>query len=105
MHIRMGGHRGGQKAFWELVCMGPGDAGSNWGVARTDGTSGQDGRRALGGYSGPLDSRSNDGLHEGAHLPIPGFEAQGPRVSDGEVYDDHALLRRRKTQLTEPQTH
>jgi len=82
------------------VCLGPGDEGTNRGVARADGTSGPDDRRALGGYSDSLDSRSDDGLHGGTQQPVLGCVAQGPRVSVCRVHDHHALLRRRQTHPT-----
>ena len=94
-----------QEAVRELVRVGPSNAGADRGVARADGPSRSDDRRALGRYSGPLESRSDDGLHGGTQQPVLGCEAQGPRVSVGGVHDQHALLRRRETYPTVLLTH
>jgi len=94
-YLPMEGCGRSQEAVRELVRVGPGDEGTNRGVARTDGPCRPDDRRALGGYSGPLDSRSDDGLHGGTQQPVLGCEAQGPRVPVGGIHDHHALLRRR----------
>ena len=84
-----------QEAVRELVRVGLGDAGADRGVARADGPCRPDDRRAPGGYSGQLDSRSDDGFHGGTQQPVLSREAQGARVPDGGVHDQHALLRRR----------
>ena len=94
-----------QKAVRELVRVGPGDEGKNRGVARTDGPCRPVDRRALGGYSGSLDSRSDDGFHGGTQQPVLGCEAQGPRVSVSRIHDHCALLRRRETHPTVLLTH
>ena len=64
-YLPMEGCGRSQEAVRELVRLGEGDEGAGRGVARADGPSRSDDRRALGGYSGPLDSRSDDGLHGG----------------------------------------
>jgi hypothetical protein len=56
-----------RKLFGNWCAWVPSDAESDWGVARVDGTSGPEDRRVLGGNPVPLDSRSNDGFHEGAY--------------------------------------
>jgi len=94
-YLPMEGCGRSQEAVRELVRVGPGDEGGDRGVARADGPRRSDDRRALGGYSGPLDSRADDGLHGGTQQPVLGCEAQGPRVSVGRIHDHHALLRRR----------
>ncbi len=94
-YLPMEGCGRSQEAVRKLVRMGPGDEGTNRGVARTDGPCRPDDRRALGGYSGPLDSRSDDGLHGGTQQPVLSCEAQSPRVSVCGIHDHHALLRRR----------
>ncbi len=64
-YLPMEGCGRSKEAVRELVRVGPGDEGTNRGVARADGPCRSDDRRALGGYSGPLDSRADDGLMEG----------------------------------------
>ena len=73
--------------------------------AGVDGPCRSDDRRALGGYSSPMDSRSDDGLHGGTQQPVLGCEAQGPRGSVGGIHDRHVLLRRRETYPTVLLTH
>ena len=104
-YLPMEGCGRSQKAVRELVRVGPSDEGTNRGVARTDGPCRPDNRRALGGYSGPLDSRADDGLHGGTQQPVLSCDAQGPRVSIGRIHDNHALLRRRETHPTVLLTH
>ena len=99
------GYGGSQEAVRELVPVGPGHEGADRGVARAGGPCRPNDRRALGGHSGPLDSRSDDGLHGGTQQPVLGCEAQGPRVSVGRIHDNHALLRRRETHPTVMLTH
>ena len=94
-HLSMEGCGRSQEAVRELVRVGPGDEGTNRGVARADGPSRSDDRRALGGNLGPLDSRADDRLHGGTQQPVLGCGAQGPRVSACGIHDHHALLRRR----------
>ena len=89
-----------QEAVRELVRVGPGDEGTNRGVVRADVPCRPDDRKALGGYSGPLESRSDDGLHGGTQQAVLGCEAKGPRVSVGGLHDHHALIRRRETHPT-----
>jgi hypothetical protein len=84
-----------QEAVRQMVRAGPGDEGADRGVARTDGQCRSDDRRVLGGCSGQLDSRSDDGLHGGTQQPVLGCEAQGPRVSVGRINDHNALPHRR----------
>ncbi len=96
-HLRAEGCRGGQEAVPKLVCLGAGDAWTDRGFARADGAHSPDDRRALGGDLGPLDSRPDDRCHEGSQQPVLSSEAAGTRIPDGEVYDGHALLRRRET--------
>ncbi len=79
-YLPMEGCGRSQEAVRELVRVGPGDEGTNRGVARTDGPCRPDDRRALGGYCGPLDSRSYDGLHGGTQQPVLGCGAKGQRV-------------------------
>ena len=99
-HLCTEGCRGGQKAVPKLVRLGARDAGQNRRAARADGLSCPDGRRALEGNLGPLDSRADDRLHGGAQQPVLGREAKGSWVSDGGVHDRHALFRRRETHST-----
>ena len=91
---------GEQEAVRELVRVGPVDGGTNRGVARAHGASGPDDRRVHGGYSGPLDSRSDDGFHGGTQQPVLGCEAKGPPVRDREMHDRHAILRRQANHPT-----
>ncbi len=95
-HLRAEGRRGGQEAVPELVSLGARDAGTNRRTPRADGSSGPDGREALGGDPGPLDSRADDRLHGGSQQPVLSREVQSPRVQDGGIPDRHALLRRLK---------
>ena len=104
-YLPMEGCGRSQEAVRELVRVGPSDAGADRGVARVDGTCRPDDRRALGGYSGPLDSRSDDGLHRGNQQPVLSREAQGARVPVGRIHDHCALLRRRETHPTVLLTH
>ena len=104
-YLPMEGCGRSQKAVRELVRVGPSDEGTNRGVARTDGPCRPDNRRELGGYSGPLDSRADDGLHGGTQQPVLGCQAQGPRVSVGRRHDHHAPLRRREAHPTVLLTH
>ncbi len=80
-----------------LVCLGACDAGTDRGFARADGPSRPDGRGALGGNLGPLDSRADDRLHGRSQQLVLSREAQSTRVPDGGIHDCHALLRRRET--------
>ena len=104
-HLSMEGRRGRQENVRELVRLGEGDEGAGRGVARAHGASGPDGRRAFGGNLGPLDSRPDDRLHGGTQQPVLSREAQGARVPDGGIHDNHALLRRRETYPTVLLTH
>ena len=96
-YLPMEGCGRSQEAVRELVRVGPGDEGTNRGVARADGPCRSDDRRALGGYSGPLDSRANNRLHGGFQQLVLSREAVGSRIPDGGIYDGHTLLRRRET--------
>ena len=89
----------------ELVRLGEGDERAGRGVARTHGASGPDGRRAFGGNLGTLDSRPDDRLHGGTQQPVLSREAQGARVPDGGVHDQHDLPRCRETYPTVLLTH
>ena len=84
--------------------VGASDAGKDREVARADGPSRPDGRRAFGGNLGPLDSRSDDRLHGRSQQLVLSREAQSPRVPDGGIHDRHALLRRWGTCTTLPIT-
>ena len=103
--LRAEGCRGGQEAVPKLVRLGAGDEGTNRRTARADGPSRPDGRGALGGNLGPLDSRSDDRLHGGSQQLVLSREAQSPRVPDGRIHYRHTLLRRRETHPTVPLTH
>ena len=104
-YLPMEGCGRSQEAVRELVRVGPSDAGADRGVARAHGASGPDDRRAHGGNLGPLDSRPDDRLHGGTQQPVLSREAQGARVPDGGVHDQHALLRCRETYPTVLLTH
>ncbi len=93
-YLPMGGCGRSQEGVRELVRMGTGDKGADRGVARSDGRRRPDDRSALGGCSGPLDLRSDGGLHGGTQQLVLGCEAQGPRISVGRIHDHCALLRR-----------
>jgi hypothetical protein len=75
------------------------------GVARTDGPSYPDDRRALGRNPGLLDPRADDYLNGWNQQPVLGYEAEGPRIPGGGIHDHHALLRHRETGPTVPLTH
>lgn len=81
--------------------MGLGNAGEDRGATRTDGTTCPDEPRALGEYSGPLDSRFDDALHKGAQKLFLGDKASGPLTPLGGVHDCHVLLSRRVNYLIE----
>ena len=97
---RRRGNHGVHRTDTELVSLGARDAGPNRRTARADGPSCPDGRRALGGNLGPLDSRSDDRLHGGSQQLVLSREAHSPRVPDGGIHDRHALLRRWETHPT-----
>ena len=90
-YLPMEGCGRSQEAVRELVRVGPSDAGADRGVARADGPCRPDDRRALGGYSGPLDSRSDDGFHGGTQQPVLGCEASGLLIRRGKVHDYHTI--------------
>ena len=69
-YLPMEGCGRGQEAVWGLVRVGPGDEGTNRGVARIDGPCRPDDRRALGGDLGPFDSNPDHRLHRGSQLPV-----------------------------------
>ncbi len=96
-HLRAEEYRGGQETVPKLVRLGAGDAVANRRTARADGSSGPDGRGALGGNLGPLDLRADDRLHGGSQQLVLSREEQSPRVPNGGIHDRHALLRRRET--------
>ena len=68
---------------------------SNREVARADGVSGPDHRRALVGDVSPLDSRADNDLDGGAEQPLISFKAKAHRVPDRKIHDRNALLLRR----------
>jgi hypothetical protein len=74
---RIGGGRDCQETFRQLVRVGAGDAETEGGIARANGSSDPDDRMVVGGNLGPLDSRVYDGLHGGAQQRVLGHESQG----------------------------
>jgi hypothetical protein len=54
---------------------------------------------------GQLDSRPDDRLHGGSQQPVLSREAQGARVPDGGINDQHALLRCREAHPAVLLTH
>ncbi len=83
--------RGCQEAVPKLVRLDAGDGRGNRRTPHADGLSCPDGRGALGGNLGPLDSRADGLLHGGSQRLFPSREAQSPQVPDGGMHDRHAL--------------
>ncbi len=66
----------GQEVVPKLARVGARDAGANRRTARADAPSCPNGRRAIGGNPGSLDSRADDRLHGSFQQPLIGRDTQ-----------------------------
>lgn len=87
------------------MCVGACDAGAKRGLAGTDGSSGPDDQRALGGNFGQLGPRAADRFLVGNQKSVLSREAQSRRTPDVGINNGYARPGRRKNHSNMLLTH